>query len=450
MLLYRDAKCVDVLLFVEHRDRELEITCAVAALLRQTYGLRVAIASLLFHPVAAAILVRPKVVVTPSTAFGRGSAGWLFHQVYGDQISFVNMNYEQFISSWKGKYKSAKHAVSLHSQKQLVWGRFFADFLVETGTNPSNIHVTGRPLASLLRRQYRGTRKRQRQACAERCGLDPNSKWLFFALTDGLAFIDQRKIDNIIGQGAKEQEFLHHVEIVKQTLTHIIEWLRAFAEDQAASQYEIIVRPHPSVSTEAYQQLFIDTIGSVPSNVVFTKELTAHAWLVACDRYYTNYSTLAMDAKALNVPTHILRPVAPPADENYWWCSGGIEIESFEGFRDSVLSDISTQTLGGSEDDESFEYHIDTSKDGIEFTAKRLSEFADTIGDWPRFSGARFVSALCNAPRRLIGSLLRMCAMLTSTNPLNVIKLGIVSDAFTAAEVAELLEPSRPGRSIGQ
>jgi len=60
------------------------------------------------------------------------------------------------------------------------------------------------------------------------------------------------------------------------------------------------------------------------------------------------------------------------------------------------------------------------------------------------------VSALCNAPRRLIGSLLRMCAMLTSTNPLNVIKLGIVSDAFTAAEVAELLEPSRPGRSIGQ
>ena len=66
--MYKDGHKVDILFLIEHRDRELDAVCAIAKELKQKYGLSVAIASLLFHALIAAILIRPKVIVVP---FGR-------------------------------------------------------------------------------------------------------------------------------------------------------------------------------------------------------------------------------------------------------------------------------------------------------------------------------------------------------------------------------------------
>ena len=101
-----------------------------------------------------ALRVRPKIIITPSTSFGKGSPGWLFYKSFKTPPIFVNLNYEQFISSWKGKYKSAKHEVSINHQIQFTWGNYFKDFLIETGTKKENVIITGRPLFSLLKKKY--------------------------------------------------------------------------------------------------------------------------------------------------------------------------------------------------------------------------------------------------------------------------------------------------------
>ena len=132
-------KNIDVLLFIEHKDRELEITLAIAAQLREKYKLNVEIASLIYESYSAALKYTPKVVVTPSTAFGRGSASWIFYQIFGNQITYVNMNYEQFISSWKGEYKTPSHHMSINHQKQFVWGEYFASVLNKGGVSKENI-----------------------------------------------------------------------------------------------------------------------------------------------------------------------------------------------------------------------------------------------------------------------------------------------------------------------
>ena len=68
-------KKIDVLFFVEHKDRELDITHAISKILKKDYGLHVEIASLFFEGLTSAFKFSPKVVITPSTAFGKGSVG---------------------------------------------------------------------------------------------------------------------------------------------------------------------------------------------------------------------------------------------------------------------------------------------------------------------------------------------------------------------------------------
>ena len=72
--MYSDGPVVDVLLFVEHRDRELEVVASIAQLLRERHGLSVAIASTLFDALLSAVSVRPRVVVSTGIAPARSAS----------------------------------------------------------------------------------------------------------------------------------------------------------------------------------------------------------------------------------------------------------------------------------------------------------------------------------------------------------------------------------------
>ena len=147
-------KKIDVLFFIEHKDRELDITLAITSILREKYGLNVKVASLLFDGLTCAFQFSPKVVITPSTAFGKGSVAWLFFMIYGQNIEYINLNYEQFISSWKGKYKTPSNKNCIMYQKQFVWGKYFKNSLVEGKIPEKNITITGRPLSQLVENSF--------------------------------------------------------------------------------------------------------------------------------------------------------------------------------------------------------------------------------------------------------------------------------------------------------
>ena len=91
--MYFDKIYVDVLLFLEHKDRELEVVVEIARKLRAEYGLSVAIASTVFDRLFSLWMVRPKVVLFHSNK----SLPPIFHTIYGDRIEYACLNWEQML-----------------------------------------------------------------------------------------------------------------------------------------------------------------------------------------------------------------------------------------------------------------------------------------------------------------------------------------------------------------
>ena len=82
--------------------------------------------------------------------------------IYGKKIEYINLNYEQFISSWKGSYKTPSNENCIKYQKQFVWGEYFKNVLTKGGIPKENISVTGRPLSQLIEENYINKSKKKR------------------------------------------------------------------------------------------------------------------------------------------------------------------------------------------------------------------------------------------------------------------------------------------------
>jgi len=425
-------KNIDVLLFIEHKDRELEITLAIAAQLREEFKLNVEIASLIFESYYAALRYTPKVVVTPSTAFGRGSASWIFYQIFGDRITYVNMNYEQFISSWKGKYKTPSHYMSVNRQKQFVWGEYFADVLNKGGISKENIFHTGRPLSAVVKVKYKDRKDDDRSEISKELGMLSNHKWHFVALTDGLAFATEEKIQSIIDNGAIEQGLRFHITQVKDTIEILIVWIDKYIKSAKCNDY-FILRPHPSISVSQYEKLIISILGYIPDNIKISKKYSAYKWLSACDNYFTNYSTLSIDAQAMKKPLYIITPNGSHKGEDYWWCDHGEKLITFRDFSSAVTSSSDNPTVVKI----SSNNLINGSLDGVLESAKYINEFALNRYQVRSPHFASYLKPLIYNPRRVVGSLVRLLLSKHNKNIFNFVKPGIADDYLVSDDIGK-------------
>lgn len=430
------SKNVDVLLFVEHKDRELEITCEIANILEKQYRLNIAIASLIYEPMISVFQVNPKVVVTPSTAFGNGSAAWIYYEVFGEDVTFVNMNYEQFISSWKGKYKTPSHYISKNKQKHFTWGEYFATTLIESGICKENIFLTGRPLSTIIKKEYIGQKSQHRKEISDRLNIDSNKIWNFIALTDGLAFVGEEKIQFIAKSGGKEDELRAHIKYVKDTIKIMIEWLNKYISTHDTDDYYFILRPHPSIANEQYEKLFTDILGYMPKNILLSKDFSAYKWLEASDRYFTNYSTLAIDAEILEKKYFVFNPIIKNVKENYWWCESGEKLNTYEEFKTICDSAPELNYLYKTHNN----HFINFSLDGIEESTKYIHEFVQGFSEYPQVTFMQKCKPFFLNFRRTFGSLIRLFLITKNVNMLNLIRKGNIVDYFTVEEIINLKE----------
>lgn len=147
--MYRDCRNIDVLMFFEHKDRELEVIVAIAKILKQKYGLSVAIASITFHKLNSLFCVRPKVVVFPSN----NPLMNVFYAMYGEQVEYINMNWEQMLSPLNKDAKRSKGQFMKDILKHCAWGNIFREYLISSGVKSSNIRITGKPLVTILKKK---------------------------------------------------------------------------------------------------------------------------------------------------------------------------------------------------------------------------------------------------------------------------------------------------------
>lgn len=436
--MYTDGRHVDVLFFVEHRDRELEVIAAIAHLLKVRFGLSVAVASTIFHPMLSAIALRPKVVVSTGIAPSKSLNGKrefihaIFSAVYGASVTYACMNWEQILSPVNKSFRSPRDPFTRLTVHHFSWGVAYRRFLIERGVMERNIHVTGKPSYTLLRRKLASAGHLKAQL-ARRSGLPADARWLFFPMTCHLAFFSDFHVRSRIGAGSDEHTVLQHAAYVRRTVNQIFCWLADLGEAARQAGAMVVLRPHPAVSVCEYEERFRELVGDVPAHILITKESSAHDWVVASDACYTNYSSLALDANAIGKPSYLLEPEPYPSFLVTDWFEGLPRIHRVAELTETMLQRPTrspAQVTGLSR-------HCDMSVDGVEATASELARLAARAPN-PRWSPAGFARAVWVADRRrALGSVIRLCA--ASLNLWGMVRPGVRPDFFSVADVERLM-----------
>ena len=118
----------DVLYFIEHVARELDIACAIRHLARRRHGVNVEIASLVAGAESPAAWRRPRLIAVPFFCSKNSPPiRRLMRRFPGGP--FVNMALEQLIFKGVEKLKCPKNNVARENVLYLAMGEFFAEYL---------------------------------------------------------------------------------------------------------------------------------------------------------------------------------------------------------------------------------------------------------------------------------------------------------------------------------
>lgn len=308
-------KEVDIVFFVEHVDRELGAVAKIADRLRRR-GVRCAILSIFFHIHLVLSRYRARVFVFPFILSPNDWPVKLICELFGDQVTYVNMNWEQLLSPANAEYKRPRTVFQQRQVKHIAWDESFRRFLIERGVEAANVGVLGNPATQLLREQLSG-RSELRRALAEATGLDITKIWLFFPMNYGWAFIPDEFIRRRVAAGYDETVAWEYQAFSRKNLLTFLAWVGSQA--RRSPEVQFIIRPHPSVSCGQYHERFLEVNGAVEANILITKELSVREWLPAADAVFSSWSTVALDAHQAGIPAYLLAPYARPAWLNVAW-----------------------------------------------------------------------------------------------------------------------------------
>lgn len=320
-------KKVDLVFFVEHKDRELEPIKLIASKLRSEHGLSSAILSIGFH-MHHALKIKPKAFILPYL-FSRKNwpASLLIRKK--NPTHFVNLNWEQLLCNANLAYKKPRDEFSKSNVYHLCWNSEFAEKLLSFGVAEAKIKITGNPARDILQHFCLKNGRDLRKTIADRFSLDDKKKWVFIPENYSWAFLTDLEIKKRINAGYS-QDLAQGMRLYANQC--IIEFLQFIHKLSTRSDYEVILRPHPGVTLQEYENVFNRHTGSVPKNLLISKELSIREWIAASDIIGSSWSTAVFDAKHAHKKCFLFTPFERPAFLDMPWFSSVPNIKSFEEF----------------------------------------------------------------------------------------------------------------------
>jgi surface carbohydrate biosynthesis protein len=417
---FLERKKVDIVIFVEHKDRELQLSNYLKEELeRENYS--VIIASLIYHTHLILYKYKIKTIITPYIGFGKGSISDLFYKAHGLNINFINLNYEQFLFPFTGKFKIPKNNISKNYQINFAWGNHFKKYLVEAGAKTENIFITGRPYSEVIKK-IEINKKLIKNELAEAHQLDVNKQWVFIALTDGLALLDNSSLEKIVSKGVDGKGMYTQVYHDRETILKLCKILSNISNLDDNENYEFILRPHPSVSINKYKSIFSNNNLNIPVSLKLIKESSALNWLVSSDMLITNYSTLIIDATALNKKTLVFNH--DNVKFNYlWWTS--FADDNFEDFQElNQYLKKSKKTKDHKADD----FYIEKIN-GVSESAKIILKYTRLKSKYSEASLNNLLKIFFTE-KRVLGAFIRNTILTKFNNPFGIIKKSMSIDYF--------------------
>lgn len=296
---------VDVLIFVEHVARELDVACIVAHELESSHHRTVAFASCAWGVAEALATWTPRVVALPYCYSAADPVLRRCLPFWPDAL-YVNLAFEQVFHRLNERFKAPRDQFAKRIARHHAWGPAARDYLRAHGVPAEHIFRNGNPTLALYERPYADSYP-DRATLAQRFGLDPCRRWVFAPENYAAAFNTDLMQRDYVQRGYTPDEAEETRAYARRALHESIRWWAAAA---AASPIEMIVRPRPAVPLAMFVDECRRILGAeLPRNLRVIKDGSVREWILASDVVAGGYTTTLIEAAWARKHVLMLRPL---------------------------------------------------------------------------------------------------------------------------------------------
>lgn len=321
---------IDVIYIYEHAARELDVACAVTALLRIHYGVR---AEIIHWPTGFYKImdrIRPRLVVLPFCYFEETFRPLL---AYWRKSVFLNLTWEQLFYPGNKKAKTPRGDFALKHVVHHAWSDLYASFLKESGVPEKHIFVNGQPAYTLYEEPYRNYFEPRRDL-ATKHGLNTDKKWIFFPENYNWAFYSEIVLQRFIKNGQSPDDVHLMREFCNLSLTEAIHWCDAVVK---SGNVELIVRPRPAISLAEFNAFVQNILPVIPGQLHIIQSESVREWILASDVVISSRSTSLIEAAVARKEFFILEPRPIPEPLQMAWYDLVPHLKTEQDFLDVTL-----------------------------------------------------------------------------------------------------------------
>lgn len=296
---------IDILIYIEHPSRELDLAALYAHLLDKNHGLKARLAPVFFRDYETFAAWDPKVVVLPN--YYAPSKGSERTRAFFPKARFLNLSSEQIFSRLNFDRKAPKGEFALHKLHYLAWSQGYRDYLAEKGVSPDKVTVTGNPTYSLYREPWKAKFERRKEL-AQTHNLDLTKRWMFFPENYGAAWFSESQREKMVANGADREGVETNHSNAMRSLEAVCAWLHHIPQD-----VELILRPRPATGTERFLELAGKWMPKNQPGLKIIEDGTVREWILASEGVISSYSTSLIEAAVAGKPIAMLQPYPMPA-----------------------------------------------------------------------------------------------------------------------------------------
>ena len=305
-------KIVDIVYFYEHASRELDVACAVAAILEQEHGLSVEIVHWPVGFPAIEDRIQTSLVVLP---FCYAEDYYTLLLAKWRKARYFNVSWEQLFYAGNLKAKTPRGRFATNHVIHHAWSEPYAEFLMEQGIAKKDIFINGQPAYTLYNEPYRFYFKSRKDLATE-YGMDPERKWILFPENYNWSFYTQAKLDQYVKEGQSLVEINAMREFCEQSLAETVLWCNEVA---LQDNVELVIRPRPSTTLDKFQEAIDLILPSASQRLHIIQEESVREWILASDMVVSSYSTSLIEAAIAGKPIYMLEPYPIPAPLRAAW-----------------------------------------------------------------------------------------------------------------------------------
>jgi len=317
-------KKIDVIFFVEHKDRELDSYKGVAKILKERYNISSLIISNFFHSYLLWIY-RPKLIVWNNLTDNEGWPNGFIWNLYKDDLVYISHRWEQLLSPVNFKFKAPKHPFEKEKVKLFVWNENFKEYLISNGVKKENIFVVGN-IANNLLFNMKDKKEEFREIFSKKFNLNKTKKWIFLPMNYNWAFFTEEMVKRRIQNGYDEKIAWEYREYARKSLKEFI----FFVNELSKKNYEIILRPHPSITEDDYKKVFKEVLGFIPK-ILINKDYSVREWIISSDIIGSSWSTSVWDAYQIGKKAFYFTPFKRPEWLDTFWMR---EVENIKNIKE--------------------------------------------------------------------------------------------------------------------